>query len=168
MMTKIRKFPTEFLILCFAAALLTGCVSMIPRQYREQVERDLTYGVVGAAVENYIGRTVQWGGVIVMSENQEEGTLIEVIEFPLNWYGKPRTGLHDTAGRFLILHPGYLETELYSNGMEVTVVGDVVGTRELPLGEIVYTYPVVRSKHVHLWEPAGPAISYGIGVYTVY
>jgi len=107
-------------------------------------------GVLGN-IDAFIGREVLWGGRIVRSVNREEGTLLEVLEQPLGSRGRPESG-DRSAGRFLFLYPGYLETLIYSQGREVTVSGRLIGSRTLDLQEIEYTYPLITSEDIHLWE----------------
>ncbi len=67
---------------------------------------------------------------------------------------------------------GFLDPEIYKIGRDLTVVGRVAGVETLPLGEITYTYVLLRGEEVNLWPPRpqviryegfGPVFSYGVG-----
>jgi hypothetical protein len=45
------------------------------------------------------------------------------------------------------------------------VAGEIIGKKVIPLDDIQYTYPLVRSREIHLSEKAdGVPFSFGIGV----
>lgn len=148
-----------------AAALVSGCATpfdvgtadrnLMPRDAAEHPER----------VQN---REVAWGGMVVNGKNLTDSTQFEVVAYPLddNNRPKPEAG---PLGRFLIVHPGYLETTDYSPGRLVTVVGTVSGTRTGKVGEAQYVYPVAFATRLYLWPPgtqhsSEPQIHFGIGI----
>lgn len=113
-------------------------------------------------------RTVAWGGVIVAGKNLKDATQLEVLGYPLDEANRPRTDA-DPVGRFLVVHPGYLETADYAPGRQITVVGTLSETLTGKVGEAEYVYPVVAASRVHLWprerrERSEPSIHFGIGV----
>lgn len=114
-----------------------------------------------------LGRPAYWGGAIVRAVNLRDDTQLEVLAYPLDRLGRPRTG-ETPVGRFLALRSGYLETALYTAGRLVTVVGPVVEIRRGVVGEVDYTYPVVRGEQMHLWAavemPTRPRFQLGLGV----
>ncbi len=82
------------------------------------------------------------GGTITQTSNSKEGTVIEVIQKPLDYWGKPKR-TDRTGGRFLVLSPAYLNAMIFAPGREITVAAEVEGTRSKALGEMEYSYPVV-------------------------
>jgi outer membrane lipoprotein len=88
--------------------------------------------------------------VIISSVNLKEGTMIEVLQKPADTRGKPKD-VDESEGRFLALHPGYLDVAIYNRGRKVTVAGEVEGKKIQRLGEIEYTYPLISAKEIHLW-----------------
>ena len=114
------------------------------------------------------GRTVAWGGVIVNAKNLQNATQIEVLGYPLDLDNRPDTKAAP-LGRFLALHPGYLETADYGAGRHLTVIGDITETREGMVGEARYVYPVLATTRLHLWpketqRSTDPQIHFGIGI----
>jgi outer membrane lipoprotein len=117
---------------------------------KEQVDKDLPFREVFRDPDACKGRTVMWGGVIIEAKNQKEGTLLEVLQKPLDWGGQPREG-DESEGRFLALHEGFLDTALYAKGREITAAGEIRGKRVQPIGEVEYGYPLLAVKEIHLW-----------------
>jgi outer membrane lipoprotein len=95
----------------------------------------------------------------------KEGTLIEILQKPLDREGKPlRTDR--TEGRFIAAADRFLDSAVYHAGRDITIVGEVAGQKTMRLGEVDYTYPLVHVKDLHLWEPyAGPRFFFSIGVW---
>lgn len=113
-------------------------------------------------------RTVAWGGVIVAAKNLKDNTQFEVLGYPLDDQNRPKRET-DPLGRFIVVHPGYLETADYAPGRLITVVGKLTETRTGTVGEAQYVYPVVGVSRMHLWprqqeERREPSIHFGIGI----
>ncbi len=158
------KYAGTLGFLLIIALLGAGCAPPFPKPLLEKIDRTLFLKDLQKSPEQYRGRWVMLGGMIVDAKNTKEGTLVEVLQKPLDSEGRPlRTDATD--GRFIIVSDQFLDSAVYHQGREITVVGEAAGQKVLPLGEIEYRYPVVTSKDLHLWEPsAGPRFSIGVGV----
>jgi len=143
------KFPGRSIIL-LVILLVTGCAPVISKPLREQVDKTLAFRHVFKDPEAHKGSVVVWAGVIIESKNTKEGTLIEILQRPADFFGAPEES-DRTEGRFLALYSSYLDIAVYSKGREVTVGGEVEGKRVMPLGEIQYSYPLVHAKEIYLW-----------------
>jgi outer membrane lipoprotein len=162
----------EYLFLVVSVVLIvTGCAHVISEEMRRQVAPELTFKEVTKEPMRYQGKVVLWGGVIVKCTNTEEGTLIEVRETALGFRGKPED-IDVSPGRFLVLHPEYLDCRIYDKGRKITVVGEISGQKTLPLDEIDYTYALISAKEMHLWKQAGAYsggpgwhFHFGLGIY---
>lgn len=116
------------------------------------------------------GALVRWGGLLVETRNLEDSTELEVAGYPLDACGRPRTGAAP-VGRFVIVHPGYLETAEYPVGRAVTATGRFLGLRTGRLGGVSYAFPLLSSYRAHLWPfseartggYSRPWVSIGIG-----
>jgi outer membrane lipoprotein len=140
-----------YLMSLFGLALITsGCVHAISKDLRAQSDPSIRVNQVQANPEAYWEKMVVWGGVIVEAKNLKEGTLIEIVQKPVDWEGRPYE-VDQSDGRFFALYTGYLDSAIYSQGREVTVAGVLKEVREKPLGEINYSYPVVHVSQLHLW-----------------
>jgi outer membrane lipoprotein len=130
--------------------LMAGCAPVISKQVREQVKPDTTFTAVLNDAERYQGQMIVLSGVIVDAKNTKEGTLLQVLQRPAGFRGQPKD-VDKTEGRFLALDNRYLDVYVYAKGREVTVAGEVLGKRTLPLDTTDYTYPLIRVKELYLW-----------------
>lgn len=138
------------LVLSLILFLLPGCVYVISRDVRREVTPDLSFKEVIKDPDAHKGKLVLWGGAIIDSKNLKEGTRIVVLQKDLNSWGRPKES-DKSQGRFIVLHPGYLDTAIYRKKREITVAGEITGRKVLPIDEIEYTYPVLFSREIHLW-----------------
>jgi len=128
---------------------LAGCAHVISSNIRERVDPSITEKEVFRYPDKYINNTVILGGVIAGIYNEKEGTYLEVIQKPLDYYGRPLY-TDFSLGRFLILHQEFLDPDIFSRGRRVTVAGEVAGIIIRPLGGIDYPYLLINSKELHL------------------
>lgn len=149
--------------------LVTGCVTpMIPKTVMSGVSQPpVEFKEVAKNTDNYIGRTVLWGGEIIKLTNDKEMTTVEVLQAPTDSDGQP-TSMENSQGRFLAVIKEYMDTEVYKKGRQITVVGKVQGKREQTLepSKTSFTYPVVEVDHFYLWPKQdryyyAPAYYYG-------
>jgi len=160
-----------FFAVIFALAavfLLAGCAHVISKQTLEEVDTSVTFAQVAQDPDAYKGETVLFGGDIIEAQNLPDETLIIVLQHPLGRRGEPAAG-DVSEGRFILRDPGFLDPAIYSPGRKITVAGTVVGKEVRPLGEIEYTYPIIKKRELYLWpqdESATqePKVHFGFGV----
>lgn len=159
------KLTLRIPALVLAALLSTGCATHFDIGAAE-------HGITPQQAANDIrlvqNKTVAWGGIIVASGNLASQTQLEVLGYPLDKNGRPDREAK-ASGRFIALHPGYLELANYAEGRFVTMTGTVSETRAGSVGEAHYVYPVLEIKTLFLWptpeEEAGkPQFHFGVGV----
>jgi len=149
-------------------ASLLGCVacgSVISPQVQSLADPELSYVKLASNPEAYVGKVVIIAGTIIEAVNTPEGTRLVLLQYPTNRRGRPQTDA-SSGGRFLVLAPEYLETAIYRSGRALTVAGEVRGQRELPIGEIVYHYPLLAPREMYLWPEGGgssPLFRFGFG-----
>lgn len=131
--------------------LLTACATVVPPQLIKEVDRGLTLEQVRDKPAAYLGKSVLWGGRIIRTVNKPRGTLIEVLQLPLDARERPEN-TYNSAGRFIVSMVGFLDPEIYHKGREVTAVGRITGVELLPLGEVKYNYVLLRGQEVKLWD----------------
>ncbi len=130
---------------------LSGCAHVISKDLRTKSDLSLTLSQVRQNPEPFKGKWVVWGGEIVETANQQDGTTqIEVFQRPLGWRGEPRE-TYPSAGRFLVLYDRYLDPYVFRRGKKITVGGDITGEKVKPLGKMDYRYPVLSGKEIYLW-----------------
>jgi outer membrane lipoprotein len=156
----------HLLIPAIIMLITSGCAHVVSKEMLEIADRKAIPSRLFSAPDAYIGKTVVLGGIIASSSNTPEGAYIEVVEQPLDYRGRPKSS-DLTRGRFLILHDGYLETALYSQGKHVTVAGEVLGKKTRPLDRIHYSYLLLKSRELYLVEPGRWfSVQFGIGIST--
>jgi outer membrane lipoprotein len=129
--------------------LLQGCLP-ISKQLRAQADRTLIFHQVFQNPEAYKGKIVIWGGDVVETTNQKDGTtLIVVLQRPLDWTEEPE--FSRSEGRFVILVEGYVDPYVFRRGRRITVAGEIQGRKVMRLGELEYPYPLLVSKQIYLW-----------------
>ncbi len=133
-------------------------------ELRSEAAPGITVDLLFLNPEEHIGKTVIMGGNIVKSTNSQEGTYIEVVEKALDFRGRPKH-TDRSQGRFIIFHEGFLDSVIFSEDRNVTVAGEVLGKTVRPLGEIDYSYLLIKSREIHLVKPGERfPVQFGIGI----
>ena len=149
-MNRVKQFYR--IVIFFLVLLISGCAHVITKDLRAKADLSLTFAQVQQNPNLYKGKSVVWGGEIIETVNQKDGTTqIEVFQRPLGWRGEPKETLA-SEGRFLILADKYLDPYIFRRGRKITVAGEIQGEKIKPLGEMDYRYPLLLSKQIHLWE----------------
>ncbi|MEN6466728.1 MAG: Slp family lipoprotein [Syntrophaceae bacterium] len=148
-MVKVFR-DVKFLLALLPLVLLFAC-SPFSRQALQQVDVTLPFNDIQKAPRKYLNKNVLWGGQIIDTNVRKNGTFITVMDKPLDFEKRPEEG-DVSDGRFIIRHPGFLDPAIYKPGREISVIGAISGVEVQPVGELQYSYPVVDSKHLHLWE----------------
>jgi len=143
-MKKSYRFPSNVSYSVFGLLLLilfSGC-SPISRELRAQADRTLSFQQVFQDPEASKGKIVIWGGEIIETINQKDGTtLIVVLQRPLDWMEEPK--IQRSEGRFIILVEGYVDPYVFRRGRKITVAGEILGRKVMRLGELEYPYPLL-------------------------
>lgn len=152
-MRKISKLVSliSMLFITFLLVNLSACAPVIPRELRKNLNLKVTLEDVRSRPDSYKGESVLWGGVIASSRNETRHTVIEIVEAPLGSYDRPGS-IDKSRGRFIVQYEGFLDTAIYTEGREVTVAGEIAGFRKGKIGEMDYTFPLLKSLKIHLWE----------------
>jgi outer membrane lipoprotein len=153
---------TAFLLI--ATIPIAGCARPFSEEALVKVNRSVSFPDLKNDPEKYKGILLLLAGVIVGSKNTKEGTFIEILQKPADHDGRPLE-TDATEGRFIVQSERFLDTAIYHRGRELSVIAEVVGRKELPLDEIMSSYPLLAIKEVYLWEPSsGPFFFFGVDV----
>ena len=161
----MSNLPLRIIALLLAAVLFGGCAT---RFDIGAAEHRITPQQVANNFRLVENKTIAWGGIIVASKNLASQTQLEVLSYPLDENGRPEPE-SKAGGRFIALHPGYLELANYAEGRFVTMTGTINEVRAGSVGEARYVYPVLAVKTLFLWptpeqEAAKPQFHFGVGV----
>lgn len=146
----------SLLVTVVAVLCLSSCAHVISHDILQEVDREITFAELQKAPEDYQGKVVLLGGVIVKMVNKREGSLLEIYQTELDRRGRS-VNIDVSQGRFLALNVGLLDSEIYRRGRKVTIVGVVQGEEVISLGEIDYRCPYLVVKEIHLWEEERPS-----------
>ncbi|MBW2369270.1 MAG: Slp family lipoprotein [Deltaproteobacteria bacterium] len=141
---------TVYRIALLALIIIWGCTPIISKNVMDQVDQTVSFTATLENPSSYQEKMVLWGGEIISTRNQKDGTLIEILQKSLQYGNRPDQG-DDTGGRFLALYDGYLDSAVYAKGRQITVAGVIRGSRVRKLDEIDYTYPLLAVEEIHLW-----------------
>ncbi|HTG00513.1 MAG TPA: Slp family lipoprotein [Nitrospirota bacterium] len=139
-----------FIFSALVLMLAQGCTYAISRDMVDQADKALTFEMLQADPASYKGKTIILGGVIAHITDTKKGTMLEVIQKPLDLWGKPKR-TDRTGGRFLLITSVHLNTLLFTPDREITVACEIAGMRDYFPDELEYSYPVVLSKELKLW-----------------
>jgi outer membrane lipoprotein len=128
-----------------------GCTYAISPALTEKADKTVPFEKLQADPDAFQGKLIIVGGTIDQISDVNRGSLIEVIQRPLDYWGKPEQ-TRRTGGRFLVFHQGPLNILAYAPGLDITIAGEVLGTRIPMIGDKQYDYPVILAKELKLWE----------------
>jgi outer membrane lipoprotein len=137
------------------ALLLQSCSYAISPDVSRTADRTITFEQLQADPSSFKGKTVILGGLIASVRHVKSGTLIEIVQKELDYWGKPlRT--KRTGGRFIVHQSRALDSLVFSPDREITIAGEVTGTEERSPGEAAILYPLINAKEIKLWPREKP------------
>jgi len=137
----------------------------VPPELEQQIDRNVTYAELQAAPDNYIGRVVMVGGVVIGTKRTKERTEIEILQLPMDERGPTTTERLRSEGRFLAVREEFLDPATVPPSAPITVVGVVLGSVTRPLDESEYRYPILDIKHIIDWTAMATQQSNTAGSY---
>lgn len=146
-------------ILIAATVHAAGCAreQVVPERLEGRVDRDLRYVEVKDNPEAYRGKLMLAGGKVLSAKRLEQGTRIEVLQFPLSNDLIPEARHEQSHGRFVAMDiddQHIVDPAVLGEDKLITLVGEVLGTATVKVGEVEEQVPKLAIKHVTLWDPA--------------
>src|SRR5262249_33005682 len=138
-----------------ALFLVSGCSSpnVIPPSLTSQVDRQVDFPALKRDVASYKGRLVLVGGEVLMVKRFKDQTQITVLQLPLDTASDPISSRPPSQGPFLPIQEEFLAPAAPPPMSRVTLVGEVTGSKTLPLDEVEYEYPVLLIRSLTVWPP---------------
>lgn len=164
------RLQHQWIQLVLLLVVLSGCAHVISSELRSKADVSLTFSSVLLNPDRYKGKLVIWGGEVIQTVNQKDGTtVIEILQRPLNGEEEPQLS-EPSGGRFLVHFNAFADPHIYLPGRIITVAGDILGSQIKALGEMQYKYPLLESKQICLWDyyPAYPPYYYYNPYYPYY
>lgn len=135
-----------------AATLSLGACSTIPNELAVANEDNLvTYSTALDNPTQAQGSAARWGGVIAEVSNSDDGTVIEVVNYELNSYGRPVV-TDNSDGRFRAVIDGFVDPMVYEKGRSVTFSGTIGEPVEDKIDEYRYLFPTLNATGRYLWK----------------
>ena len=142
---------------------LTAC-SNLPPSIEDAPAFDLSYRQAVQSVGHYKNAPVRWGGTVIDVQNEQNYSLMQILYYPLNSYGRPL--LHEPSeGRFFVKTPEFLDPEVYTKETEITVFGILSNDIERTIGKKSVKLPLVLANIVYQWPDYQYSNYYGYGGY---
>jgi outer membrane lipoprotein len=139
-----------------ALLFIQGCGYAISPGVAEQADKSITFSELEAHPEWYAGKMAIFGGTIDRIRNTAQATVIDVTQKKLDRWGKPLPSRW-SAGSFIVVHPGFLDTLAYAPGRDITVAGVVQGPGDPALNDLNVASPVILSRELKLWPRERPS-----------
>ena len=136
------------------ACVLAACVT-VPKELQGEFAALSPAGVQ----PDQIGSSVRWGGVLVDTRNEKDRTCFEVVSRALDSSMRPRDE-DSTTGRFIACTAGFHDPQVYAEGREVTVTGQIQGLETRKIEEFDYRYPVLEITDLVLWDERPDVVVY--------
>ena len=129
--------------------LLSAC-SNLPPAIEDPPLYDLSLAQAKQNTAQFKEAPVRWGGVIVDVQNEENFSLVQILYYPLNYYGRPKLD-QTNQGRFVVKSPEFLDPAIYTKDSEITVAGTLKGETERLVGNKKLKLPMLSPQQLHLW-----------------
>jgi outer membrane lipoprotein len=150
-------------LLSICISLLSAC-SNLPPAIEDPPLYDISYSEATRNIGHFKDAPVRWGGVVIDVENEQNFSLVQVLYYPLNSYGRPVTDKAN-EGRFAIKSSEFLDPAVYAKDTEITVAGTLKGDIERKVGNKTLRLPLISSTVLHLWPAYTYNNNYGYGGY---
>lgn len=138
------------LLVIIAIVLLTGCVTYPESVKVPEGTQLASFESVNQANSQLNDQQARWSGVIAEITNLSKQTRLEVLYYPPEGNGRPKTK-GEPAGRYRVYVDKFLEPEIYKKGKSITVLGKVANKELAKIGEFEYEYPTLQQSTVYLW-----------------
>ena len=135
----------------FLYAGLIACAHPISEDFRAHIDPNLQFQQIFKKTNDYLGKSVMFGGIIVNTRNFDNRAEIEVIQKDLDSFGYPSRA-NKTGGRFIFVKEGFFEPEIWSKGRYVTGAGVIKGQSKGKIDNKDYRYPLIEVSELKLWQ----------------
>jgi len=147
----MHRRPVWVLLSFLLLSQLLACAPAQIKKVEDQGGEPVSFPELTARPQAYEGRLVVLGGYVLETANTPEGSLLTVLQAPLDSQRRPGEK-DESQGRFLARTPRFLDPEVYGKDRLVTVGGKVAGVCPQKVDGTVYQYPLIESQEIYLWS----------------
>ncbi len=141
----------RFSFIAILLVTLSAC-SSVPKNIKSPPVSDVQLNQVLANKQTTVGEPIRWGGEIVEIENNADFSMVQVVQFPLNHYGKPVIN-SNSQGRFMARSTQFLDPVVYKAGSLITFTGQATAeTVKRQVDEKPVIMPVVDITDSYRWQ----------------
>lgn len=152
---KLTSLSLSIALLCIVVSACHRTSDVIPNRLEGRIDRHLRYADIKDHPETYRGKLMLAGGKILSAKRTQDSIWIEVLQIPLSEDLIPSGPDSDSKGRFVIIDRGdQMPDSAAFNDKEkrVTVVGEVLGTITIQIGDVKQQVPELAVKHITVWD----------------
>jgi outer membrane lipoprotein len=142
---------------------LVAC-STLPKTIQDPPRHDIQLETVAGQVSSYLNKPVRWGGKIITVNNDDQQSLLQIVQFPLNGFGKPIV-TKASQGRFVIQTKQFLDPEVYKPDRLATFSGVIHSEQQRLIDQKTLLLPVIQMTESHLWAEQPSVKPYYEGYY---
>jgi outer membrane lipoprotein len=143
--TTYNSIKFFLLLVLLASITVAGCSAPISPALKASTDFLITFAEVEKNPDAYRGTPVLWGGDILRTMQQNDGTtLIEIRQRTLAMNEEPQD-IYLPEGRFFVRVNRHLDPSLYHAGKEITVAGEILGKKIMLSGNTRQQYPLYRA-----------------------
>jgi len=133
-----------------------GCsrYQVIPDHLEWQVDQQISFTQLRENPESYNGELVVVGGEVLSVDRKQDKTRIEVLQLPLTDDLIPVDRRTKTQGRFIAISGGRdpLDPAVLEKGTAISIVGEVIGSEMIQVGQDEKPGPVLGIKDLTIWD----------------
>lgn len=140
------------LLISLSLLAITAC-SNVPKNIQSAPLGDTQVNDVLLNQDVNEGKMVRWGGEIIAVENSNDSSMIQVVQFPLNHYGKPNP-TKPSSGRFLARTDAFIDPAVHKEGDLITFSGmasNEIATRKIDEKDL--PMPIMDFTDSYKWQP---------------
>lgn len=140
--------PFRMLGVLMILMLLCSC-SVISRPMKKEAGAKIDFNQLVKYTDGYLGQTIILGGYVIEVKNNEETTLITVLQAPLDVSDSPLSR-DKSQGRFIVSVDGFLDPAVYEKDRSITVAGIVQPSIHRNIGTKQVKYITIKSREIFL------------------
>lgn len=146
----------SFALSCLVASACQHTTDVIPNNLEGRVDRDFRYSDIKDHPETYRGKLMLAGGKVLSAKRTHQGTALEVLQIPLSEDLIPTGPDTESKGRFIIIdrnNDKVPDPAVFNDEKKrVTVLGEVLGTTTVQIGDVRQQVPELAVKNITIWN----------------
>jgi outer membrane lipoprotein len=141
----VNRIVGQWILIILLLGGAVACSSVVSPQIKQSANK-VTFMEIKQNPSAYKGEIVIWGGTLLDTVRRGDTTAVVVLEVPLTMNDRPSN--QRSRGRFIAMTSEDLDRQFYSKGKQVTIAGEVIGSRGQAGRGLV---PIISIKEIHAW-----------------